>query len=130
MQGSARKGARDMQPGDKVRVHYNLHKGNFSVVDPKTQRVIANVATVTLRDVEFRVSEAGRQRTIRNKRRKVHAYAIGYLVTTEAQDTTRLKCVTYNPYRAGCFHVQGDVSAEVWEAERVTFADAYCYASK
>lgn len=115
--------------GARVRVHYNLHRGDFSVID-KTGRVICNVETITLRDVEFRVSEAGRARTVARNRRTVHAYAVGYVLDLGACDVSSLIPVTYNPHRAAHFHVKGNPASPVWRASRVTFANAYCYASE
>ena len=117
----------ELIPGMRVRVHFNLHRHDFSVVNPKTRRVICNVPTITLRDVEFRVSEAGRQRTLGSRRRQVHAYAIGLVETLDPQDVSHLTAITYNPYRAAHFHVQGHPEEAVRHAPRVTFADAYCY---
>ncbi len=45
--------------------------------DKSTGRVIGYTESVNLEDVEFKVSEAGRQRLLREKRKNVHAFAIG-----------------------------------------------------
>lgn len=114
--------------GDRVRVHYNRHRGDFSVVSPTTGRVICNVPTITLRDVEFRVGQAGRTRAVREGCRNVHAYAVGIVETTEAREVAELVPVTYNPHRAAHFHVKDYPGAPVRSAHRVTFAESYCYA--
>jgi len=44
-------------PGIRVRVHYNLHRGGFSVVSRTTGRVIGHAGDITLADVEFRVQQ-------------------------------------------------------------------------
>ena len=116
----------------KVRCYWNLHRHMWSVQDYATRRIIGHAYKVLLRDVAFTVSEAGRQRVLRDKRKNVHAFAVGYL---EAADwltfepfrldwqTTRrandayarfaAECgqrVSYNPYKAGHFYIadQGD----------------------
>jgi hypothetical protein len=107
----------------RVRVHFNLHRRDFSVIDPSTGRVIRNTDTITLRDVEFRVSEKGRQRVIRTRCRMVHAYAIGTITEHQPLKTA----CTYNPYRAGHFHRRGYPDQPVWTADVVTFSGGYCW---
>ncbi len=58
---------------------------------------------LVLTDVHFKVSEAGRQRVIRDKRKNVHAFAVGIISTTPLGGLTGLVCVGYNPYKAGHF---------------------------
>jgi len=88
----------------KVFVYRNLHKKCWSVKalsGPHKGLVIAHLKELTLVDCIFRVSEAGRQRVIKTKRKNVHAGVVGYLTTTEASPS--MKKVRYNPYEAGCF---------------------------
>ena len=55
-------------------IYWNLHKKCFSV---KYQgRVIAYANRILAAHVEFRISEAGRQRVLREKRKNVHAYMV------------------------------------------------------
>jgi hypothetical protein len=49
---------------------------------PRKGRVINIVDGALLRDVTFKVSEAGRQRVIRDKAKNVHAFVDGSLVKT------------------------------------------------
>jgi hypothetical protein len=116
----------NVEHGARVRVHFNLHRGDYSIVDPRTGRVVANVETVTLRDVTFRVGEKTRLRTVATRSRSVHAYAVGIVEHVEHVDVSTFARVTYNPYRRGAFY---DVAtgADVWRADVVTFAGAYCY---
>ena len=88
----------------KVFVYFNLHKKVFSVKalegDMKG-RVVAHRNEVTLHDVTFKVSEAGRQRVLREKRKNVHAGAVG-----QWDDRLQLVIgpeVTYNPYKYDSF---------------------------
>ncbi len=58
-----------------------------------------------LKDVTFRVQPAGRDRAIRERRRNVHAFAVGIMVDYQFPgDAVR---VTYSPFREGRF-VTGD----------------------
>lgn len=111
----------------RVRVHFNLHRKDYSVVNPSTGRVIFNAASVTLRDVEFRVREKARQKVIATKCRSVHAYAVGQLCDHLDVNPPCTVPVTYNPYRCGAFHVMGQPEHEVWKSSVVTFGGGYCY---
>lgn len=114
-----------VSPGQRVRVHFNLTRLDFSITDPATGRVLCNVPSVTLEGVVFRVQEGMRQRVIRMHRRKVHAYGVGQFVCAGAAPSPSSRKVTYNPFRAPTFT---DVAGNpVHKAERVTFADRYCY---
>lgn len=84
----------------KVAVYFNLHKKTFSVKalqGDNKGRVIMHSDTIHLENVQFKVSEAGRQRVLREKRKNVHAYVVGELVSTEAKAVCG-ELITYNPY--------------------------------
>jgi hypothetical protein len=64
----------------KVMVYWNLHKGMWSVKaleGPDKGRVIARVPEIVLGNPEGKVSEAGRQRVLREDRKNVHAGIVG-----------------------------------------------------
>lgn len=99
-------------------VYFNLHKKTWSKRDPATGRVVnkgEKTYFVVLKDVTFRVSEAGRQRVIREKRKNVHAFAcgtpIGYGSDPAFNESGNVVAllrratvpVSYNPYKAGHF---------------------------
>lgn len=87
----------------KVFVYFNLHKRLFSVKaleGANKGRVIAHVDNVSLSDVTFKVSQAGRQRVLREQRKNVHAGVVGTLVPMLCG--TGLQ-VTYNPYKYDTF---------------------------
>lgn len=98
-----------------VRVYFNLNKKVFSIMDSKTRRVIAHSPQVFLKEVKFKVSEAGRQRVIKEKRKNVHAFVVGYLAEKPA-DLSLTKMVTYNPYKAAHF-VEKETGKPMYEAE-------------
>jgi hypothetical protein len=54
----------------RVMVYFNLHRGLWSIKSLKTKLVIGHSNTIILRDVEPKVSEAGRQRVIKEKKKK------------------------------------------------------------
>jgi hypothetical protein len=57
----------------KVFVYYNLHKHTWSIRDCKTRRVIGHSDHVLLFEVKPKVSQAGRERVLREQRKNVHA---------------------------------------------------------
>jgi hypothetical protein len=97
-----------------VKVYFNLHKKVFSVQHKGL--VIDHTDHLHMHNVQFRVSEAGRQRVIREKRKNVHAYVVApvaevrkaYLDTAQ---TDGWEAVTYNPYRDSTFVRRVDRSA-------------------
>jgi hypothetical protein len=83
----------------KVFVYYNLHKKVFSVralEGANKGRVIAHRNEVSLTDVVFRVSEAGRQRVLIERSKNVHAGVTGQW--TDKVEPLQGVAVTYNPY--------------------------------
>lgn len=118
--------ADELSLGQRVRVHYNLHRHDFSIGNPSTGRVVANVFSITLDDVSFRVGEKTRQATIRTGRRSVMAYGIGTIGRLDLRALDGLTQVTYNPFRLGAFHVKA-TGQPVWHADRVVFQAGYCW---
>ncbi len=87
--------------GLDVEVYWNLHKRLFSVRDRKTRKVIAHRSSIHLTDVSFHVSEAGRQRVLREQRKNVHATVRG--TTGSSDHTGKMSFVRYNPYAYATF---------------------------
>ena len=94
----------------KVAVYYNLDKKTYSIMDHSGERkglVIVYADEILLSSVEFKVSEKGRQRVIKEKRKNVHAYVIGRFEDPNfAFWVGRLKSIKeaeYNPYRHRTF---------------------------
>ena len=94
----------------RVFVYWNLHRSCWSVKalqGPQRGRVIAHESMLTLRGCTFKVSESGRQRVIRDKRKNVHAGVVGTWAgdgsTAMAWARGAVAHVTYNPYRFSTF---------------------------
>lgn len=88
----------------KVKVYYNLHKHCFSVVSLNKEnygKVIDHVRDITLENAQFKVSEAGRQRVLREKRKNVHAFVVGTISGKKINE--RAREATYNPYKFSTF---------------------------
>lgn len=86
----------------KAKVYFNLHKRLFSVV--VDGRVKYHATIVLLKDCTFKVSEAGRQRVLREKRKNVHAFVCGELIVMDLPLTLdNPKPISYNPYKYNSF---------------------------
>ena len=88
-----------------VRVYFNLHKHLFSVQEKvnKVWKVTRHVNFLVLKDVKFKVSEKGRQRVLREKRKSVHAYVYGEELTECEIDSHGYMDLYYDPYKHGSF---------------------------
>ncbi len=89
----------------KVFVYRNLHKKCYSVKDWKTKLVIAHVDEILLVDAVFKVSEAGRQRVLKEKRKNVHAGVMGFW-DKKADYSLEIgfnPVAYYNPYKYNSF---------------------------
>jgi hypothetical protein len=128
----------------KVFIYRNIQKeGNvFSIKvleGPLKNRVVGHANGLFLKDCQFAVSQAGRQRVLREKRKNVHAGVVGDLVAVTGYRTrihnTGLDFdymneeawqakyapgvpVTYNPYLYSSFVLKGTTSA-IHKAENV-----------
>lgn len=95
---------------ERVFVYWNLHKKCFSLRSAKTGRVIAHRNHLTLLNAITKVSEAGRQRVIREKRKNVHAGIVGEVDLSWSDNTViwpelvyGSRRITYNPYKGPDF---------------------------
>lgn len=90
----------------RVRVYRNLHRDCYSVqtyVPGKGWRVAGHRLFVRLTNAEFKVSEAGRQRVLREKKKNVHAFVEGDIVESfDAAWGPGIR-ISYDPYRSGSF---------------------------
>lgn len=95
-----------MTTDTRVFVYYNLHKKLWSIkaLDGAMKgKVIGHSEQVLLRDPVGKVSEAGRQRVLLEKRKNVHAGIVGYWAGTQADCYGQPHEVTYNPYKYKTF---------------------------
>ena len=91
------------QPNDnRVMVYRNLTKDCWSVKSVKSGRVRFHVKVITIVNGQFKVSECGRQRVIREKKKYVHAGVVGDIgfspITLDGWTRVR-----YNPYTTATF---------------------------
>src|SRR4030095_7455541 len=111
----------------RVFVYWNLHKKIWSVKDLSSGRVVAQARTVNLTNCELRVSQAGRQRVLREQRKNVHAGIVGYVGQESAGWTIGTWArVSYNPYKAATF-VNCLSGQPIHTAERVQLVDGKAF---
>ena len=91
--------------GQRVFVFRNLSKDTWSVWSGDKKKLLFHAETLNISDAHFFVSEAGRQRVLRNKRKVVHAGVVGTLnkVDGAEMDHRGWTRVRYNPYETGTF---------------------------
>ena len=118
--------------GSTVQVYWNLRKKTWSIRSKKTRKVVGYSDHVILTGVKFVVSESGRQRVITEKRKNVHAWAEGTMLTNVSCTVLGhdFKQISYNPYKSGNFAYKSN-GRPVRVAERVMFCpDAVAYIMK
>ena len=93
----------------RVEVYFNLHKYIWSVRSARTGRVILHTDKVHIRDPEFVVRQAGRNRVLREGKKNVHAFVRGDATYFDDFDPDYhpnyldYTLVSYNPYKFDTF---------------------------
>jgi hypothetical protein len=92
-----------------IRVYYNLHKRRLSIQEKRVNqsgrlvwKVVAHMHTIALKNPVFKVSEAGRQRVLKDKAKNVHAFIYGEMINPLSCHGSNVP-VFYNPYKAPTF---------------------------
>lgn len=86
-----------------VRVHRNLHRKTYSIV--QGGQVVAHAEKLALRDVKFVVSDAGWRRSILKGFRTVHAHVAGMLCQPPDPKAYRYSFGARYNRRTGSFEV-------------------------
>jgi hypothetical protein len=134
----------------RTRVYRNLHNGKWSLQQKinGSWLVVAHCDHVLLSNCELKVSEAGRQRVIKEKKKNVHAFIIGDLEAWEGEgfkgrdpemndgttfsdrylphSSNRPVGLTYNPYTFESFVTQNHF-VPVHRAPFVKFEEKFVY---
>jgi hypothetical protein len=89
----------------RVEVYFNLHKYIWSVRSARTGRVLLHTDKVHIKDPEFVVRKAGRERVLREGKKNVHAFVRGEATYFDDFDPNYLDytLVSYNPYKFDTF---------------------------
>jgi hypothetical protein len=116
-----------------VFVYFNLRKKCFSIKaleGPKKGRVVAHSDKVLIYGGTFKVSEAGRQRVLRERKKNVHAGVVGHWSGSLDDELTIERIVyngtpvTYNPYKYDSFvHLYGEHPIETGRLVALTVSE-------
>ena len=102
--GQLEKAAEILDVNKPVEVYFNLQKKCWSVRQDGIVRYHTDY--VFMRDAEFKVSQKGRDRVLREKRKNVHAVIKGFLHTPTDMPKAidgEFTYITYNPYKYDSF---------------------------
>jgi hypothetical protein len=106
---------------ERSEVYFNLHKHLFSMV--QNGLVVLHSESIVLTEVTFKVSEAGRQRVLRERRKNVHAKVYGdFQGTWEGDIPEDFRRAHYNPYDFDSF-VDRETLEPIFEANEVILQD-------
>ena len=93
---------------EKVRVYWNLHKHTWSIQSCKSGLVIDHKQYITLLDAKFVVRKGGQKRVREEGKKNVHAFAVGYLMSSKQSSYHDWDRVKYNPYTDDYFMHKGE----------------------
>ncbi|MBU8908174.1 hypothetical protein [Desertibacillus haloalkaliphilus] len=97
---------REPKVGMRVQVYRNLNVPGvaYSIKSQKSpQHVLGHARSVHLKDVTFVVNQKGREKTISEGRKRVHAFLVGTLVSWEEDYSAFDQKVYYDPYQTEYF---------------------------
>jgi len=114
-----------LEAGTPVRVYRNLHNGKLSVQVKQDGKwkVHAHVDDIFLDDPNFKVSQAGRERVLREKAKNVHAFILGNVSSSEGFDADNARQVTYNPYKMTHFSTKDD-GEHIFTADKASISSS------
>ena len=105
----------------KVMIYRNLHNGMFSI--KQDGLVVAHVDSIFLSSAIFKVNQSGRNRVIKEQKKNVHAFVIGYVKSVNVGiDLGASRAVSYNPYKYGHFYFKIDES----QVSSLGYDNVYC----
>ena len=93
-----------IDPDKKIEVYFNLHKKTWSV--RQSGRVVGHTDYIQVKDPQFVVSQKGNERVRREKKKNVHAFVRGYVESRLPVFPSKMRFVTYNPYKNSSFVVR------------------------
>jgi len=102
---------RRVDAGTRVFAYRNLHRACWSLKALSGEhkgKVIAHADDLILFGCELKVSEAGRQRVLRERRKNVHAGVVGLISHMDAANHHGKRKLSYNPYKAPSFTVNDE----------------------
>ena len=113
----------DKESNKRIKTYRNLNLKCFSIV--KDGKVIDHRDEFIFEDARCLVKQGGRKRTLREKRKNVHAFISGFWadsfnVSSKMNLFNPIK-ITYDPYKTDSFVLAEDMKTKVNGAEFVSF---------
>jgi len=102
-----------------IRIYFNLHKKLFSIQKKigGKWKVVNHGSFIRIQNAKFVVSQKGRARVLKNKRKNVHAYIEGKECDDEIENGWLFSQIAYNPYYMEQFREEN--GEDVTEADMV-----------
>ncbi len=93
-----------IDPNKKIEVYFNLHKKIWSV--RQSGRVVGHTNYIQVKDPQYVVRQKGNERVRREKKKNVHAFVRGYAESRLPVLPSKMRFVTYNPYKNSSFVIR------------------------
>lgn len=104
-------------------VYRNLRmKDTFSI--KQRGKVVHRLTHFVAHDVQFKVSNIGRQRVLRERQKNVHAFVVAQTFKPSRKSGKGLQRISYNPYKAGTFIMN---EKPILAAKTVLFSGGQCF---
>jgi hypothetical protein len=106
-----------IDPNRKIEAYKNLHRDCWSI--RQGGLVKFHCYAISMKNCKFVVRPAGRAKVLREKKKNVHAFVRGYLLTTnvvrpeDETETCIWDNISYNPYKSANFVDDEGKSVEV-----------------
>lgn len=100
-----------------VRVYRCLNRKGTIFSVQQEGKVIGHTSNLSLEDVEFKINQSGKRKTISTKQRNVHAFVCGMVSETKGIPSRK---ISYNPFLENGFYFI-DNKKEVESVEKVCF---------
>ena len=114
----------------EFRIYRNLHKDCFSIMkynpEKKGYRLHSHAQNLTAEGVEFKVSQAGREKVIREKQKNVHAFVYCKNYSTFVKPIPVGDEITYNPYAMDSFRNKNS-NEPIHSARSIVMTGNKCY---
>lgn len=105
------------------KVYRNLNNGKLSIMNAKDGLVVGHADAILMQGVEFKVSQKGRERVIKEGKKNVHAFTVGQIIETVGFESYKGRMVnmafrmqsfkespaykvTYNPFKYDSFMLE------------------------
>lgn len=118
---------REINRSEEVEVYRNLNNKCFSI--RQNGLVIAHADGFTIDNVKTKISETGRQRVLKEKRKNVHATIIGENVKKADNlilNSNSFDELYYNPYELDSF-INKKTGEPIFSCNRILFHDGSAY---